>query len=101
MNCPLCGMPAWTSKSEPVALCKGLYRRSIRCDTCADGKTLAVYRTSPVSDRELAREYQKVRKTESGYVHLTAEMIEEADKVNQRRIDGIFGSLWTELDKTV
>lgn len=46
-------------------------------------------------------EWEKVRKTESGYVHLTAEMIEKADKVNQRRIDGIFGSLWAELDKTV
>ena len=46
-------------------------------------------------------EWEKVRKTESGYVHLTAEMIEEADKVNQRRIGGIFGSLWAELDKTV
>lgn len=46
-------------------------------------------------------EWEKVRKTESGYVHLTAEMIEEADKVNQRRIGGIFGSLWAELDKSV
>ena len=46
-------------------------------------------------------EWENVRRTESGYVHLTAEMIEEADKVNQQRIDGIFGSLWAELDKTV
>lgn len=46
-------------------------------------------------------EWEKVRRTEPGYVNLTAEMIEEADKVNQRRIGGIFGSLWAELDKTV
>ena len=59
MKCPICGASVWTSKSEPVALCKGLYKRSIRCDSCAGGNTLTVYRTSPVSDRELAREYQK------------------------------------------
>ena len=46
-------------------------------------------------------EWEKVRKTESGYVNITAEMIEEAYKVNQRRIGGIFGRLWKELDKTV
>ena len=45
--------------------------------------------------------YREWRRTEPGYVNLTAEMIEEADKVNQRRIGGIFGSLWAELDKTV
>ena len=46
-------------------------------------------------------EWEKVRRTESGYVNLTAEMIENANKENQRRIGGIFGSLWAELDKTV
>lgn len=46
-------------------------------------------------------EWEKVRRTESGYVNLTAEMIEEADKVNQRRIGGIFEGLWAELYKTV
>ena len=46
-------------------------------------------------------EWEKVRRTESGYVHLTAEMIEEANKENQQRIGGIFGRLWEELDKTV
>lgn len=29
-------------------------------------------------------EWEKVQRTESGYVNLTAEMIEEANKVNQR-----------------
>ena len=60
MNCPICGMPVWTSKSEPVALCKRLYKRSIKCDTCTDGKTLVVYSTNHVSDRELARQLQEV-----------------------------------------
>ena len=46
-------------------------------------------------------EWEKVQRTESGYVNLTVEMIEEANKVNQRRIDGIFRRLWKELDKTV
>ena len=46
-------------------------------------------------------EWEKVRRTKSGYVNLTAEMIEEANKENQRRIGGIFGRLWEELDKTV
>lgn len=60
MNCPICGMPVWTSKSEPVALCKRIYKRSIKCDTCTDGKTLVVYSTNHVSDRELARQLQEV-----------------------------------------
>ena len=60
MNCPVCGMPVWTSKSEPVALCKGLDKRSIKCDTCTDGKVLTVYRENPVSDREITRELQEV-----------------------------------------
>ena len=46
-------------------------------------------------------EWENVRSTASGYVHLTAEMIEEANKENQQRIGGIFGRLWEELDKTV
>ena len=39
-------------------------------------------------------EWEKVRRTESGYVHLTAEMIEEANKELLFRIDNIFETAW-------
>lgn len=57
MKCPICGKVVWTSESEPVEYNKDCYRRSMRCNNCADDKTLTVYRSHPISEKEMAEEY--------------------------------------------
>lgn len=60
MKCPICGEVVWTSKSERVEFNKDCYRRSMRCNNCADGKTLTVYRFHPIRDKEMAEVYSSL-----------------------------------------
>lgn len=60
MKCPICGKVVWTSKSEPVGFNKDCYRRSMRCNNCADDKTLTVYRSHPIRDKEMAEVYSSL-----------------------------------------
>ena len=66
MKCPICGEVVWTSKSEPMEFNKVCYRRSMRCNNCADGKTLIVYRCYPISDKEMAEVYSSLVSPPSG-----------------------------------
>lgn len=60
MKCPICGKVVWTSKSERAELRRDCYRRSMRCNNCADSKTLTVYRCHPISDKEMAEVYSSL-----------------------------------------
>lgn len=74
MKCPICGEVVWTSKTEPVELNKDGYRRSMRCNNCADSKTLTVYRFHPISDKEMAEVYSSLVSPPSGLSQSSARL---------------------------